>query len=227
MARFREDPTMKRVRITLDPGDLPLPPVYERLTVDATDIEDVRIVNWNVADPPATFLLRLRGDDRRVAAVLADDDAVDEYQVLPLTGAECHCYLTGETGPASRALFENFTRGSLLTVPPIQCHPDGRSTFTIVGADGDIQAAVDGVPEGASVTVERVGGEQVTPDGAVARLSDRQREAVEVAIATGYYDVPRTATVEDVGDELDCGTTTAAEHLRKAEAAVLNALLGG
>lgn len=217
---------MKRVRLTLDPRDLPLPPIYERLTVDATSLSDVRIVNWNVSDPPATFLLRFRGDYRGFEDALQDDSNVIEYEVLPITEMECHCFLSAETGAASRALFENFTRRSLLTVPPVECHPDSRSTFTIVGKEADIQAAIDGVPEGASATVETVGIGRVSPDGVVERLSDRQREAVEAAIARGYYEEPRAGGVEDVADKLDCGTTTVAEHLRKAEATVLNALLG-
>lgn len=157
--------------------------------------------------------------------VLAGDDTVDEYAILPRTDAECYCFLSGEVGPTSRALFENFTRGSLLTVPPILCHDDGSSTFTLVGTEADIQAAVDGVPAGVAVTVEQVGGERVTPDSAVGQLSARQRETVETAIAVGYYAVPREATVADVAAELDCATATAAEHLRKAESTVFQALL--
>jgi hypothetical protein len=216
---------MKRVRITIDPHGIPLPPIYERMTRGSESLSAVRIVNWNVAEPPAGFLLWLRGDYRQFAGALASDASVDDYEILPLTDDECYCFLSGETGPASRALFENFTRGSLLTVPPVLCHGDGSSTFTLVGTEADIQAAVDGVPPGVDVTVRGVGGERVTPDSALEQLSARQREAVEVAIEAGYYDIPRTATTEDVAERLDCATATAAEHLRKAESTVLRALL--
>lgn len=53
---------MKRVRIMMDPHGIPLPPVYERLTRGAEDLSRVHIVNWNVSQPPAGFLLWLRGD---------------------------------------------------------------------------------------------------------------------------------------------------------------------
>jgi hypothetical protein len=215
---------MKRVRITMDPHSVPLPPIYERMT-RGSDSLAVRIVNWNVADPPAGFLLWLRGDYHRFESVLDSDDAVDDFEMLPLSDEECYCFLSGETGPASRALFGNFTRGSLLTVPPILCHDDGSSTFTLVGTDADIQAAVDGVPPGVDVTVRSVGGERVTPDSVVGRLSVRQREAGEAATEVGYYDRPREATTETVADELDCAPATAAEHLRKAESTVLRALV--
>ncbi|MFB6270658.1 MAG: helix-turn-helix domain-containing protein, partial [Halobacterium sp.] len=54
-------------------------------------------------------------------------------------------------------------------------------------------------------------------------LTDRQREVVETAVDLGYYDVPRTAGQDDVAAELDCASSTVAEHLRKAEAALARA----
>lgn len=216
---------MKRVRITMDPHDIPLPPIYERMTRGADDLDAVHIVNWNVSEPPTGFLLWFRGDYDSFDDELASDDAINDYALLPRTDEECYCFLSGEVGPASRALFENFTRGTLLTVPPVVCHDDGSSTFTLVGTDTDIQEAVEGPPPGVDITIQRVGGERVTPDSAVSHLSARQREAVEAAIATGYYAVPREATIETVADKLECATATAAEHLRKAETTVFRALL--
>ena len=218
---------MKRVRITMDPHGVPLPPIYERMTRGAEDLDSVHIVNWNVSEPPTGFLLWFRGDYEGFDAELASDDAVDDYAILPRTDDECYCFLSGEVGAASRALFENFTRGTLLTVPPVVCHDDGSRTFTLVGTDEDIQGAVEGPPPGVDITVEQVGGERVTPDSAVSELSARQREAVETALAVGYYAVPREATIETVAEELDCAMATAAEHLKKAEATVFRALLGG
>lgn len=214
---------MKRVRITIDPSELSLSPVYETIaTRDA--FERAHIVNWNVSSPPIGFLLRIRGAVERLASILEADPSVTSHEIIPLGGRECYCFLAGEATPGERALFENFTRGSLLTVPPVTINDDASSTFTIVGDSGDIQAAVDGVPEGVDVSVDEVGGERVAPDSVVGALSPRQREAIEVALSIGYYDVPREVTIQDVAAELDCGTATAAEHLRKAEARVLTSL---
>lgn len=215
---------MKRVRITIDPPDEARPAIYDRMTRAANYVSDVRIVNWNVASQPIGFLLRFRGDYRRFEDELAADDAVEQYAVVPISERECHCYLSGTTGAAAAALFENFTRGSLLTVPPVLCHDDGSSTFTIVGTEGDIQAAVDEVPDGVALTVDRVGGDRLTPADARSQLSAGQRKAVAAALAVGYYETPREATTADVAEELGCATTTAAEHLRKAEASVFSTL---
>mgnify|MGYP002276742734 CR=1 FL=1 len=60
-----------------------------------------------------------------------------------------------------------------------------------------------------------------------ARLTDRQREAVEAGLDLGYYDVPRTTDHEAVADALGCAPSTAAEHLRKAESKLLRAVVRG
>jgi len=52
-------------------------------------------------------------------------------------------------------------------------------------------------------------------------LTAQQRETLLRAYEEGYYDVPRNATHEDVGDALGCSGGTVGEHLRKIEATIL------
>lgn len=58
---------------------------------------------------------------------------------------------------------------------------------------------------------------QFEPLGVLTDLTPRQREALAVAVGSGYYGHDRDAGVEDVADELGIGTTTAWEHLSRAE----------
>lgn len=215
---------MKRVRVTVHPDDSDLPFTFERLADADGEFARVEVLNWNVTNTPVAFLLRIRGDVRRFASLLDRDDGVDEYELLPVTETESYCFVAGVGTADARDLWENFKRGSLMTVPPAEWNADGSYTFTVVGRDADIQAAVDGVPAGARVEIESVGGTKVATDGVVDRLSDRQRDAVRTALRLGYYDTPRGATTEDVADELGCATSTAAEHLRKAESNVVRGL---
>jgi predicted DNA binding protein len=55
-------------------------------------------------------------------------------------------------------------------------------------------------------------------------LTDRQREAVRAAVEAGYYAVPREASLADVAEAIGCAESTASEHLRRAEAAVMRRL---
>lgn len=217
---------MKRLRVTIRPEESDLPLTFEAVTGADDRFARVDVVNWNVTTAPAAFLLRVRGDLDRFASVLERDGGVDEYELLPVTERESYCFLTGTGTTDARALWENFKRGSLMTVPPAEWNADGSYTFTVVGTDADVQAAVDRVPDDARVDVEAVGGRRVSRDGLVDRLTDRQRRAADVATRAGYYAVPREATSEDVAEELGCAPSTAAEHLRKAEARIMAGLFG-
>ncbi|SEW09820.1 helix-turn-helix domain-containing protein [Natrinema salifodinae] len=54
------------------------------------------------------------------------------------------------------------------------------------------------------------------------RLTPRQREAFELACDRNYYAWPREISTRELADELDVSKTTLLEHLRKAEAKLLN-----
>jgi hypothetical protein len=217
---------MKRVRVRIHPGEADLPRTFEAVTGAAEEYAGVEVLNWNVTEPPAAFLLRVTGDVGRFESVLADDETVEEYELLPVGDEECYCFLTGTGTSDARRLWETFDHGSLMTVPPAEWNADGSYTFTIVGRDADVQSAVDRVPGDVRVEIEAVGNRGVAPESVRDRLTDRQREAVEAAIALGYYETPRAATSEDVADALGCATSTAAEHLRKAESRLVVGLFG-
>jgi predicted DNA binding protein len=222
---------MKRVRVTIHPGEADLPLTYDEVTSADEPPVNVEVLNWNITAIPATFLLRVRGDIQQFGNVLERDDAVEEFELLQMADRECYCFVRGEGSADARALWETFKQGSLMTVPPATWNNDGSYTFTVVGTDADIQAAMetaqkasDDIPDSVQVDIEAVGSGRVAPELPGDRLANRQREALATAVDLGYYRSPREATVEDVARELDCAPSTAAEHLRKAEAAVIGAL---
>jgi predicted DNA binding protein len=55
-------------------------------------------------------------------------------------------------------------------------------------------------------------------------LTNRQREVLRTAFEAGYYDWPRTATGEEVADQLGITSATFSEHINAAERALLAAL---
>lgn len=55
-------------------------------------------------------------------------------------------------------------------------------------------------------------------------LTPKQLAAFESALAVGYYDVENRATVEDVADRLGVHRSTAGEHIKRAESALMSAL---
>lgn len=55
-------------------------------------------------------------------------------------------------------------------------------------------------------------------------LTARQLEIVEYAVATGYFDLPRKVTAENLADHLGISVSAFNEHIRKVERTILNTL---
>lgn len=55
-------------------------------------------------------------------------------------------------------------------------------------------------------------------------LSDDQREAIEAARELGLYTVPRSVTMQDVGDDLGVSHQAISERLRRAHGRLVDAL---
>jgi hypothetical protein len=58
------------------------------------------------------------------------------------------------------------------------------------------------------------------------KLSHEQLAVLETAYEMGYFDVPRTASTNDIAEELDVSQSTASERLRVAERNLLTLLYG-
>ena len=58
-----------------------------------------------------------------------------------------------------------------------------------------------------------------------SRLTERQREVLQLAHSMGYFDHPKRANASDVAAELDISTSTLSEHLSAAQRKVLDSIL--
>ncbi len=85
----------------------------------------------------------------------------------------------------------------------------------------------DGLPDGVSLRVERIG--EAThweqPENAITALPFEQRQALETARKMGYYETPRAASLEDIATALEQPLTTLRYRLRRAEAWALDQVL--
>ena len=66
---------------------------------------------------------------------------------------------------------------------------------------------------------------QSASDSDLSRLTAKQRQVLLAAYSLGYYDVPRRISSEQLAKLLKLGTSTYAEHLRKAERGLLSSVL--
>ncbi|NHN58906.1 MULTISPECIES: helix-turn-helix domain-containing protein [Halorussus] len=216
---------MRRVQLTFYAPDAEVHPIHTMLA-ERDYVDAAEMVHWNDAGETMTHAFYVEGDREAFSAELAETPEVRAYDVTPVDDRGFYAHVRAETTPVQRAMFDAYREGGVVVTSTLEHTDDGGVTFDAVGTADALQELHDTAPEEVVVRVERVGGIEATPETVAAVLSARQREAVETAVAAGYYDVPRTASHEDVAEALDCAPSTASEHLRKAESKVLRALFG-
>lgn len=214
---------MRRLRLTIDPGDVDVHPVGD-VFHDAEFVDRADLWNWNLREEYITLMFVVYGDRERVREVVEATDIIVESELLPVD-EECFYYYVVDTGTEEAwALFDKFLRPGILSIPPATWQ-DGVTTATIIADEDTLQSLVDDIPDFVDVGVESMGSFEVATPSPLSRLSPRQREALRIGLETGYYDVPRTGSHEDVAARMDCSPSTAAEHLQKAQAALVEAVL--
>lgn len=216
---------VRYVRLALDLPPDRRHPMHE-FVVESDAHGASRQLSWSVSvDGTISTVFRVEGDaDPYVDAL----DAVDSIRSYHVATSEAGFYLYVREALPERdlELATALDRDGLLVVPPITYREDGCAEFSLAGEPAAVQDAVDAVPEPIDVEVLEIGRYRGQPFDRGGGLTDRQREAVRAAVDCGYYESPREGTVEDVAAALSCAPGTAAEHLRKAEAAVMGAVAG-
>lgn len=187
------------------------------------ELGDAYLLFGGIEEREPTQFYAVEGDRERLVAALDDHDAVTYYDVAGADDDYVYVYTQEVATDANRRLRATFTRDSLVTTLPVVYRANGTASFTVVGAPDDLQAAIGDARDLVAFEIERLGDYDPREAGYDAALTDRQREVVETAVSLGYYDVPRTASQDDVAEALDCASSTVAEHLRKAEAALAQA----
>ncbi|WP_049927605.1 helix-turn-helix domain-containing protein [Halopiger goleimassiliensis] len=217
---------MKTVRLTLRHDAETIHPMH-RFVAERDAFDSYRMVHGNfTGSEEYAFIFHVVADAGAAAeyeAALESVDGIRSFEVRRVGDRSFTVYVRDVPDDVGTQLLETFSRGSLVPLPPLEYRSDWTVRFSVVGESDDLRRALEGIPDGIEATVERVG-EYDGSDAAVAALTDRQREALCVAREMGYFAVPREASVEDVAAELGCSAGTAAEHLRKAEAAVIGEL---
>lgn len=213
---------MQRVRMTGRPREGFAPPLFD-VIADPPGGESTRLLDWNLSDGSRpTALLETDADAAAFKEALDEIPTVVTADVHRPDGGPTYCFLTVDPSPASAMgqLFAVLSREGLVVVKPIT-YRGGTVHATWVGDAETLQGTIAAMPDAVEVEIEAVGGMSGGSGTILDRLSERQHEALEAALEMGYYERPRTATLEDVAQALDCAPSTASEHLLKAESTVI------
>jgi len=214
-----------KVRLTAHGREWDIHPMYGVMT-RTPFVKRATALQWNYTGDALGILHYVVGDADALEAAMQEIPEVVGYDIERIDGQSCYVYVRDATTDPLQEMFGPISSGGLVVVPPIEYESDGTVAFSIFGPDDELQGVVTDISVPVKVTIEAVGGLARTRSAVEARLTERQREAVKTAVDLGYYEIPRTATQEDIAAELNCAPSTAAEHLRKAESQVLRAQFG-
>ena len=219
-------PAVKYLRLRLGQSEEIIHPMHE-FVAERDEYGPYRLLQWNPAvGETNTMIFYAEGPPDPYASALEAVDTIVEYELVPADGNAFYLYVRERLDAGARRLTDAFTHGSLVVMPPIEYCSDRTIGLTVVGTATALQRALDETPAGVDVDVQRIGQYDAGRMDAASALSGRQSEVAAVALDLGYYETPRDATVADVAERLDCAPGTAAEHLRKAEAALVRRTVG-
>ena len=99
--------------------------------------------------------------------------------------------------------------------------------FAFVGDDENIKKLLDNI--GMWGVVKNVSFQSVTFSeyNILSCLTEKQKEVITTAKKSGYYEVPRKISTEELAKKLNISTSTTTEHLRKAENRIISCILSG
>ena len=155
-----------------------------------------------------------------VADAVRDHPAVVEYEKLHATTDRALArYEAEETG-----LYEFVEHAGVVPDYPVVVR-NGWFTVDLTDTRERVTAIRDGL-EAAELPHELVS-IVALQDGENPQVTARQREALDVALQAGYFEVPRESTLAEVAEVLDVDTSTASGLIRRGVGTLVEAARSG
>jgi predicted DNA binding protein len=180
-------------------------------------LQDVRIevISQGTTNPGNTFFPFLIDFDDRVALedVLDEDPTVARYELVDWTDNSGIYYIehTPETKLISTAVAD---------VNGVMLHTETRDEGWLVRLLLPERAALNTIwewttDEDIDVEVMEIYGNQDAGGDTSFGLTDEQEAALTTALREGYFDEPRSASLEEIAEEMDLSSTAVSGRLRR------------
>jgi predicted DNA binding protein len=208
---------MRRVRFSVTYPRRLRHPIHREITGE-TPITRGELLMWSPTRD-ATTLLWCDGNREATAAVV---DAVDSVVSTSFVedGGRTYAFVRQREYEFASSIVELVAQSRVIFLPPVTFLETGTVRFEAVGETASLGAFHDRLSELGDAAIDRV--HEFERHRAPVDLTERQRQALEAADDVGYYEIPRTGSIDDVAAALDCASSTAGELLRKAEATVVS-----
>ncbi|MFC7097673.1 helix-turn-helix domain-containing protein [Halobaculum marinum] len=193
-------------------------PLHRGIVNEATVATRAELVTWGPT-AAVTALLWVDADASTTDDLLASIPSVSAHSIVS-SDAGTYAFVRQTEYEFPDPVLSLVDDATAAFLPPVTFHDDGTLRVEAVGEAADLHDLYAAVSALADARIERV--HEFERRRSPAALTTRQRDALEVAAAVGYYEVPRTGSIDDVAAELDCAPSTAGELLRKAEATVVD-----
>jgi len=125
------------------------------------------------------------------------------------------------------SIYDTMISHRFFPIEPIRVK-DGREYWTVTTPEDrdTVVNLIDDITENsdADIRVEKIisSEEKSISNPPYQKLSERQREIFELAQQNGYYSWPRETSAAELAEKVDISKATLLEHLRKAEAKLLD-----
>lgn len=186
-----------------------------------------RLRQWNPTGRGTNLMVfHVAGPEAPYTDALEESPSVQYYETAAsATGSGFALLIEDAITDIARDIVEAYADERVVVIPPVVFYPDRSADLELLGPNPALQGVLDRIPESIDADVRRLTatGPPMTPS--VDRLTDRQRQILSIALEVGYYDEPRRATLEEVATEAGLATGTVAEHVRKAEARLVEHVL--
>lgn len=143
-----------------------------------------------------------------------DDDGTEHAYLKSAVRTRCICPVFEEHDCIPR--IESVRSGSIivvLTIPERSVLRDVISDLRKVGATVSIDWLVSGSEGNATAEID------------VSTITDKQKEAMELAMEKGYYETPRRADLGEIATALDVSESAASQRLNAAETKLVRSFL--
>jgi predicted DNA binding protein len=217
---------MKYLRLSLQQPDWMLHPM-QRFIRERDVVQYEELLSWNIETGSETEyeLFYVEAEREPYEEAIASVGSVHWYRITEIDDESFYVYLCQETRSEDETWREAYTSLNLVVLPPVIYDSDASFEMTLVGASDDFQTLLETLPDDIEVTVGAIGEFDRRHETIATDCTERQFEALQLAVETGYYDVPRNGSLSDVAHELGCTEGTASDLLRHGEAAVIKRLI--